>query len=98
MLVTTPPLTSKQDTPLAGCFAESRMVESIARIRFFWSPDKTKCRATAYDISDEVLGEVTIELPEQTRHRISATRGGGMQLRIEELAERHLRTMLDLRY
>jgi hypothetical protein len=74
------------------------MVESIARIRFSWNSDQTKCRATAYDLSGDALGGVAIDLPEQSRRRIAATRGGGMQLRIEELAERHLRTMLDLRY
>jgi hypothetical protein len=74
------------------------MAEGIARIRFSWDVEFTRCRATAYGVSDHVLGEVTVELPAETRRRIWATRGPTTQYRIEEVAEKHLRTMLDLRY
>lgn len=74
------------------------MVESIARIRFSWDPEFTKCRATAYDSYEHPLGEVVIELPEETRRRIWAARGGAAQFRIEEAAEKHLRSTLELRY
>jgi len=73
------------------------MVESIARVRFWWNVELSKCRATAYGANDEVLGEVTIELPVESRRRIWS-HGGVAQFRIEDLAERHLRTMLELRY
>ena len=74
------------------------MVESIARIRFTWAPDGSRCRAVAHDFADAVLGEVTIELPPETRRRIRAIHGGSTPFRIEEMAERHLRAMLELRY
>ena len=74
------------------------MVEAIARIRFSWDTELSKCRAIAYDANDKSLGEVLLELPTETRRRIWAARGPGTQFRIEEVAEKHLRTMLDLRY
>ena len=74
------------------------MVEAIARIRFAWDQDFSRCRASAFDIEGRPLGDVTVELPAETRSRIQTVRGAGSQLRIEEVAERHLRAMLDLRY
>ena len=79
-------------------FAQSHMAEAIARIRFAWDVEFSKCRVTAYDLSDRVLGEVIVELPAETRRRIWASRGPSTQFRIEDVAEKHLRTMLDLRY
>lgn len=77
---------------------QHQMVEAISRVRFSWDVDLTKCRAVAYDAHDLSLGEVVVELPLETRRRIWALRGASTQFRIEEAAERHLRTMLDLRY
>jgi len=74
------------------------MVESIARIRFSWDPELAKCRAAAHDFTDTLIGEVTIELPPETRRRIRSIHGGSTHFRIEEMAERHLRAMLELRY
>jgi hypothetical protein len=74
------------------------MIDAIARIRFTWDPAFVKCRATAYDLVGRMLGEVSVELPEDVRKRIWVARGGGAQLRIEEIAEKHLRSMLELRY
>ena len=74
------------------------MVDAIAHVRFAWSADSSQCRATAYAVNGDVLGEVVVELPLATRQRILAVRGGTARLRLEEAAERHLRTMLDLRY
>jgi hypothetical protein len=74
------------------------MVEAIARIRFTWDPEFTKCRAAAYDSHEHLLGEVVVELADETRRRIWASRGGAAQYRIEEAAEKHLRSTLELRY
>ena len=74
------------------------MLESITRIRFTWDPEFRRCRATAHDATDGMLGEVVVELPAETQRRIWALRGGSMQFRMEELAERHLRATLELRY
>lgn len=71
-------------------------MESIALVRFSWSADLTKCRATALDAKGDVLGEVTVEFPPATSRRIWS-HGGVMQYRVEDVAERHLRAMLDLR-
>lgn len=74
------------------------MVEAVARIRFSWDPEFTRCRASAYDAADHLLAEVVVELPESTRRKIWSLRGGTAQFRIEEAAEKHLRAMLELRY
>jgi hypothetical protein len=74
------------------------MVESITRIRFSWDAEITKCRAVAHDYADSVIGEVSIELPPETRRRIRTIHGASMHFRVEEMAERHLRAMLELRY
>ncbi len=74
------------------------MVDAVARIRFTWDPQYIRCRASAYDVVDRMLGEVLVDLTEEVRKRIWAARGAGAQLRIEEIAERHLRSMLELRY
>ena len=74
------------------------MVDAVARIRFTWDPMLSRCRAAAYDVCDRLLGEVTVELPEEVRKRIWSSRGAGAQLRLEEIAERHLRAMLELRF
>lgn len=79
-------------------FAQTHTAEAIARIRFAWDAEISRCRVTAYDLRDHVLGEVTVELPMQTQRTIWASRGPATQYRIEDAAERHLRTMLDLRY
>jgi hypothetical protein len=44
------------------------------------------------------LAVVTVELDPTVRSEIWRTRASSAQLRIEEIAERHLRTMLELRY
>jgi hypothetical protein len=75
----------------------NRSPEAIARIHFAWSAD-AKCRATAYDRKGDVLGDLVVEMPPATQRDIAAVRGPGAHLRIEEVAERHLRAMLDLRY
>lgn len=74
------------------------MVDAIARVRFSWNSAQTTCRASAYDVHGNLLGEVTVELTDDTWTRIRAARGQGATLRIEEVAERHLRTMLEMRY
>ena len=71
-------------------------MESIARVRFSWSTDLTKCRATALDVRDGVLGEVTVEFPPETARRVWS-HGTVMQFRVEDIADRHLRAMLALR-
>jgi hypothetical protein len=74
------------------------MVDAIARVRFSWNSAQTVCRAAAYDLHGNLLGEVAVELTEDTWARIRAARGQAATLRIEEVAERHLRTMLEMRY
>jgi hypothetical protein len=74
------------------------MVDAVARIRFSWDPQLSRCRAVAYDLADKELGEVVVEMPEEVRKRIWVSRGASAQLRIEEIAERHLRAMLELRF
>lgn len=74
------------------------MVDAIARIRFSWDAEQTKCRASAYDAQEMLLGEVIVEVSAETRRRIWAARGATAQFRIEEAAERHLRAMLDMRH
>lgn len=75
----------------------NRPPEAIARVHFAWPADN-KCRATAYDRKGDVLGDLVIEMPPATQHEIAVVRGAGAHLRVEEVAERHLRAMLDLRY
>lgn len=74
------------------------LVDALARIRFTWDAQGGKCRATAYDVVGRTLGEVVVDLPEEVRKRIWVQRGASAQLRIEEIAEKHLRAMLELRY
>jgi hypothetical protein len=90
-----PDIAETAGSPFRNC---PPMLATIARIRFVWDPDFTRCRASAYAADDSVLGEVLIEMPAETRRRIWATRAGSAHFRIEEVAERHLRGMLDLRY
>jgi hypothetical protein len=74
------------------------MVDAVARVRFQWNMNDTVCRATAFDAPGALLGEVTIQLPDSTTAQLLRARGAGARLRLEEIAERHLRTMLELRY
>lgn len=74
------------------------MVESIARIRFHWNSEQTQCRAIAFDATGGVLAEVTVDLSENTRRLMWTTRGASLRYRLEEVAERHLRALSDLRY
>jgi len=74
------------------------VTDPVAVVRFSWDSTLTACRASAYDASGQLLGQVAIEFPEETRRRIWGQRGQTAQLRIEEIAERQLRTMLELRY
>lgn len=73
-------------------------VEAVVRIRFWWDATHSICRATAHDVQDRLLGEITIAVPELTRQRLFSVQGASARFRMEEIAERHLRTMLDLRY
>jgi hypothetical protein len=87
--------------PLASGHPDPRvpaMIDALARIRFTWDAQGGKCRATAYDVAGRTLGEVVVDLPEDVRKRIWLQRGASAQLRIEEIAEKHLRAMLELRY
>ena len=72
------------------------MSDSISRIRYSWDAQHAKCRATAYDAAEGILADVVVELPQATQQRIWGSCGAGSQFRIEETAERQLRTMLDL--
>ena len=74
------------------------MVDSIARVRFNWDAGNTKCRAAALDAKDRVLGEISVELSEDSLRTIWAMRAGTAKLRIEEAAERYLRALLELRH
>jgi hypothetical protein len=69
----------------------------VARVSFAWDATLTKCRATAFDALDRRLGELVVELTEDLRRRIWAARGSQVQMRLEDVAERHLRALLELR-
>ncbi len=73
------------------------MVDAIAVVRFFWDSSGTRCRAVAFDAGGNLLAEVSVELPETTRRRIWTTNGPAAAHRVEQIAEQHLRTMLELR-
>jgi len=74
------------------------MTQAVARVHFSWDPSFTACRAAAYDVRDRALGQVVVELADDTRQRIWAQRGPNAHLRIEEIAEKQLRAMLELRH
>jgi hypothetical protein len=73
-------------------------LDAIARVRFTWDASRLRCRASAFDLTERLLCELTIALSADVRDRIAQARGPTAQLRLEEVAERHLRTMLELRY
>jgi hypothetical protein len=74
------------------------MVEAVSRLRFSWDSTFTACRASAYDANGNLLGQLVLEVPAETKKLIWMQRGPVAHLRIEELAEKHLRAMLELRY
>jgi len=78
-------------------FAQPHAIETIARIRFAWDTDLARCRAIAFGFAGVVLGEVIVDLPPATKRQIHAAREGSAQFRVEDIAERHLRAMLELR-
>ena len=73
------------------------MVDSIAVVRFAWDSMQSWCRATAYDSAGNILGEVTVDLPGATRNSLWKSLGVHARYRIEDLAEQHLRAMLELK-
>jgi hypothetical protein len=74
------------------------MVDAIARVRFSWNATRTLCCAEAYDSSERMIGNLKLELPASEMDRVRRARGSNAYLRLEELAEKHLRAMLELRY
>jgi hypothetical protein len=82
---------------IAAPFAQSFAAEVLTRIRLSWNGELTRLRAIAFDGANEVLGEMVIDVPAETRRQLW-TRGVAAQFRLEELAERHLRAMLELRH
>jgi hypothetical protein len=74
------------------------MVEAVRRVRCVWDVAQTTCRAAAYDVHDNLLGQLTLEIPPDTLEAIRKQWGPGASLRIEEIAEKQLRAMLELRH
>ena len=67
-------------------------------MRCVWDAGQRTCRAAAYDIHDNLLGQLALEIPESTMEAIRRQWGPGAPLRIEEIAEKQLRAMLELRH
>jgi hypothetical protein len=74
------------------------MVDTIARVLFSWDSMQGRCRATALDAKGNVLGEVVVEIGTRARAAIWVANGPSSRGKVEQIAERHLRSVLELQH